>query len=225
MLPVRRFDAILFDLNGTLAEGYDRFGPGEDYHATYRDLGGRELSAAALRDRIDRTLARLLPLYSDGPADPFPALRDCVPDSDRLPAAELELLLATVAAHECGQIPPARVALLRRLSGSHRLGLVSDLWAPARRCREELAALGLDEVFGTLVFSCEHGAVKPARRLFELALAELDVEPARTLFVGDHPQRDIEGAAACGLRTVWIGDPAVASGADWVLRDVLELGG
>ena len=56
MLPVRRFDAILFDLNGTLAEGYDRFGPGEDYHATYRDLGGRELSAAALRDRIEALL-------------------------------------------------------------------------------------------------------------------------------------------------------------------------
>jgi putative hydrolase of the HAD superfamily len=223
MLPVRTFDAILFDLNGTLAESYDRFGPDEDYHRTYRGLGGGELSPADLRDRVEQTLARLLPQYRDGPANPFPSLRDCVPDAERLPAAELELLLETVAAHECGRIPAARVALLRRLAGSQRLGLVSDLWAPADKCRDYLAALGLDDVFGSLVFSCEQGAVKPARRLFERALAELGATPERTLFVGDDLRRDIAGAAACGLRTAWIGDPAVASGADWVLRDVLEL--
>ena len=225
MLPVSNFDTILFDLNGTLAEGYDRFGPDADYHGTYRGLGGRDLSAAALRDWIDRTLARLLPRYRDGPADPFPKLRDCLPEADRLPASELELLLETIAAHECGRIPPARVALLHALSGHHRLGLVSDLWAPAGQCRDYLADLGLGEIFGSLVFSCEHGAVKPARRLFELALAELDADPARTLFVGDDLQRDIEGAAASVLRTAWIGDPAIASGADRVLRDVLDLGG
>ena len=225
MLAPGHFDAILFDLNGTLAEGYDRFGPDEDYHGTYRDLGGRDLSPVALRDWIERTLARLLPRYRDGPADPFPALRDCVPEADRLPASELELLLETMAAHECGQIPPDRIALLHALSGHHRLGLVSDLWAPAGQCRDYLTNVGLGDVFGSLVFSCEHGAVKPARRLFELALAELDADPARTLFVGDDLRRDIGGAAACGLRTAWIGDPAVANGAGRVLRDVLELGG
>ena len=138
---------------------------------------------------------------------------------------ELELLIETIAAHEIGQIPADRVALLRTLSGHHRLGLVSDLWAPANQYRDYLSALGLDEVFGSMVFSCEHGAVKPARRLFEHALAELDVDPARTLFVGDDLARDIAGAAACGLRTAWIGDPAVANAADRVLRDVLELAG
>jgi FMN phosphatase YigB (HAD superfamily) len=225
MLAPGHFDAILFDLNGTLADDYDRFGPDEDYHGTYRGLGGRDLSPAVLRDWIDQTLARLLPRYRDGPADPFPTLRDCVPGADRLPASELELLLEIMAAHECGRIPPERVALLHELSGHHRLGLVSDLWAPAGRCRDYLAALGLGDVFGSLVFSCELGAVKPARRLFEQALAELGADPARTLFVGDDLRRDIGGAAACGLRTAWIGDAAAANGADRVLGDVLELAG
>ena len=76
MLPVQTFDAILFDLNGTLAEGYDRFGPDEDYHHAYRGLGGGELSPAVLRERIEQTLAQLLPRYHDGPADPFPTLRE-----------------------------------------------------------------------------------------------------------------------------------------------------
>lgn len=224
-MPLHRFDAILFDLNGTLAEGYDRFGAGEDYHATYRQLGGARLAAGELRSEIEQVLACLLPRYERGPPDPFPSLGDCVADAARWPAVELELLLETMAAHECGHIPADRVTLLQGLAARHRLGLVSDLWAPATHCRDYLTALGLAELFGSLVFSCEHGAVKPARRLFELALVELDADPARTLFVGDHLRRDIEGAAACGLRTAWIGDPTVASGADWVLRDVLELVG
>ncbi len=52
-VPLAEFEAILFDLNGTLAEGYDRFGPEQDYHATYRRLGGRRLDAAMLRRWAD----------------------------------------------------------------------------------------------------------------------------------------------------------------------------
>lgn len=221
--PLGEFDAILFDLNGTLAEAYDRFGPGEDYHATYRRLGGAGLAAAELRRRIDGTLATLLARYQGGPPDPFPALRDCVAPAHADPPEELELLLATIAVHECGRIPPPRSALLRGLAGRLRLGLVSDLWAPADHCRRYLAATGLAPLFGSLVFSCEHGAVKPAARLFRLALAELGVDPARALFVGDDPARDIAGAAACGLRTVRVGGPVANETADWVVGDVVEL--
>jgi FMN phosphatase YigB (HAD superfamily) len=128
-----------------------------------------------------------------------------------------------MASHECGRIPARRVELLRALGRDFRLGLVSDLWAPARRCRDYLGSLGLAGLFGSLVFSSEHGAVKPARQLFERALGELDADPARTLFVGDDLARDVAGAANCGLATVWIGEPERPNGADWVLRDVLEL--
>jgi putative hydrolase of the HAD superfamily len=216
------FDVILFDLNGTLAEAYDRFGPGEDYYGTYRRLGGSRLAAAELTRLVERTLEVLLARYRDGPPDPFPALRDCVPCGEAA-AGELELLLETIAVHECGHIPAPRAALLRALARRHRLGLVSDLWAPAGRCRRYLVAEGLADLFGSLVFSCEHGAVKPARRLFERALAELGADPARTLFVGDDPARDIAGAAACGMKTVRVGAPEGARGADWVVKDVLEL--
>jgi putative hydrolase of the HAD superfamily/5'-nucleotidase len=219
------FDAILFDLNGTLAEAYDRFGPGEDYHGTYRRLGGSRLAAAELTRLVERTLGAVLARYRDGPPDPFPALRDCVPYDDPALAGELELLLETIAVHECGQIPAPRAALLRKLARRHRLGLVSDLWAPAGRCRRYLAAAGLAGLFGCLVFSCEHGAVKPAPRLFERALTALGADPARTLFVGDDPARDIAGAAACGMKTVRVGAPGAAGAADWVVRDVLELWG
>ena len=34
-------------------------------------------------------------------------------------------------------------------------------------------------------------------------LGLLDVKPEECLFVGDWPERDIEGAAAVGMRTCW----------------------
>ena len=37
---LRRFDAVLFDLNGTLAEDYDRFDGEQDYTAGYVRHGG-----------------------------------------------------------------------------------------------------------------------------------------------------------------------------------------
>ena len=220
-----RFDAIVFDLNGTLAVDYDRFGPDQDYHATYRRLGGAALSPDVLGRLVEETLAPLLARYRAGPPDPFPALADCLPPTMRPSAAEAALVLETIAEHECGHVPAPRAALLRLLARHHRLGLVSDLWAPAGRCRGYLEEAGLATLFGSLVFSCEHGAVKPAPRLFELALAELGAEPGRTLFVGDNPIRDVAGARACGLRTVFVGDPAVAGGADWTVGDVVELAG
>lgn len=41
-----KFPALLLDMNGTFMFGEDRFGAGEDFHATYRSVGGRRLSAA-----------------------------------------------------------------------------------------------------------------------------------------------------------------------------------
>ena len=35
-----RFAALLLDMNGTCMFGHDRFGPDQDYVATYRSHGG-----------------------------------------------------------------------------------------------------------------------------------------------------------------------------------------
>jgi len=34
-----QFPVLLLDMNGTFMFGHDRFGPDEDYYATYRPLG------------------------------------------------------------------------------------------------------------------------------------------------------------------------------------------
>jgi HAD superfamily hydrolase (TIGR01549 family) len=52
-----------------------------------------------------------------------------------------------------------------------------------------------------VILSCEVGAVKPQREIFQAALDALDARPAETLMVGD-AWKDDGGAAALGIRTL-----------------------
>jgi len=230
MRHIAQYHTILFDLNGTLAHDHDRFGADQDYHQTYRRLGGSELGAAELREIVDDSLARLTRHYETGCPDDFPPFRHFVSDAASLNENELRLVENTVAEHEIGRISSSCAESLKQLSHDHVLGVVSDLWAPAHSCRRYLVEAGLDALFRILVFSCEVGAVKPSRKPFMKALSALDANPETTLFVGNDLRRDIEGAAACGMRTAWVTGREDARAniradirADYVIGDVEEL--
>ncbi|PWU20110.1 MAG: hypothetical protein C5B48_12890 [Candidatus Rokuibacteriota bacterium] len=63
----------------------------------------------------------------------------------------------------------------------------------------QLARLGVDHLFRTVVTSAEAGAPKPDPVPFRLALQRLGVDPARALHVGDD-RVDEDGAEAAGMR-------------------------
>jgi 4-nitrophenyl phosphatase/NagD protein len=56
---------------------------------------------------------------------------------------------------------------------------------------------------------------KPGPALFEMALARLGKAPEVCLMVGDRPDTDIAGAAACGLRTAVVRSGRFPPGAPW----------
>jgi HAD superfamily hydrolase (TIGR01509 family) len=77
-------------------------------------------------------------------------------------------------------------------------------WAKIRR-------LGLEAHVDAIAVSEEVGAHKPDRLMFETAAARCGASLATTdWMVGDCPTRDIGGAHALGLRTVWM-----RRGRDW----------
>jgi FMN hydrolase / 5-amino-6-(5-phospho-D-ribitylamino)uracil phosphatase len=84
---------------------------------------------------------------------------------------------------------------------AHRLhiGLVSN---GARDLREFVRHHRL--VIDVSVGSRYHGKVKPDPTIFRKALARLGIEPGEAVMVGDHPEDDIEGARAVGMRAVLI---------------------
>jgi putative hydrolase of the HAD superfamily len=93
-------------------------------------------------------------------------------------------------------------AVVRDLARDHRLGLVTN-GAPDVQ-REKLAHTALAESFDATIVSAEIGFGKPDSRIFELALAALDVAPEDAVMVGDSLARDVAGAHATGIRAIWI---------------------
>ena len=55
-----------------------------------------------------------------------------------------------------------------------------------------------------VVISEEVGYHKPDVRVFERALPALGCVGPEAWFVGDHPRNDIVGAAAAGLKPIWL---------------------
>ena len=209
MTFLSRFEAVLFDLNGTLSTDFDRFNRCQDYHRTYSRLGGTALSPAAVTEAVEASLGRCLQRYEDGPWDPFPDYGEFLDMDD---PDQRRLLEDTVAEHELGSVSAERLSWLKTLAGTHRLGLVSDVWAPGRRLRSYLSRLEPAGLFDVIILSSEVGAVKPSARVFALALAGLGANPESVVFIGDSYRRDVEGAAACGMATVWVSEERAAPG-------------
>lgn len=91
-----------------------------------------------------------------------------------------------------------------------------------------LDRIGIDYLFDGFVSARSAGAAKPARQIFDAAVAAGGAAAHETLHVGDHPEIDIDGARAAGLKTVWLN----RQGHDWpdslpqpdgVVRNLLEL--
>ena len=68
---------------------------------------------------------------------------------------------------------------------------------------EKLVRLGLQDAFspGALYISEDLGVAKPHRRIFTIACDGMGVPPEETMYVGDNPVKDIDGAHEAGLIT------------------------
>jgi putative hydrolase of the HAD superfamily len=70
--------------------------------------------------------------------------------------------------------------------------------------REKVAASGLGTAFGAIVVSGELGCGKPEPEPLLTALQTLAIPPEAAIMVGDSLERDVAGARAAGVRSVWV---------------------
>jgi putative hydrolase of the HAD superfamily len=63
-------------------------------------------------------------------------------------------------------------------------------------------------LFTTRFYSFMLGVRKPEPRIYELALADAQIAPARALFVDDRAE-NIEGAARVGMQTLHVPTPQI----------------
>ncbi len=87
--------------------------------------------------------------------------------------------------------------VLERLSRRFSLGALSNGNADIER-------VGLAHVFDFALSAEQVGAAKPDPALFRSACRCSRATPGEVVHIGDDADRDIAGAAAVGLRTVWV---------------------
>jgi HAD superfamily hydrolase (TIGR01549 family) len=67
----------------------------------------------------------------------------------------------------------------------------------------KLMSGGIHGHFKTIVTSQRAGSKKPAKEIFEFALAEIGHNRADSIMIGDNLQTDIAGARAAGIDTIY----------------------
>ena len=102
------------------------------------------------------------------------------------------------------RLDPRVVRLLDSLSSSCQMCIVTNGGSSLQRAKIQQAGLERWLRSDRIFISGELGAAKPARAFFDSVLTAVAVPPAEVLVVGDHPENDIRGAAACGMQTCWI---------------------
>jgi putative hydrolase of the HAD superfamily len=126
--------------------------------------------------------------------------------------------------------PHVHLALHQLMRRQLKLAVVSD--APRESAWMRLVYLNLHHVFDEVVTFEDTGLRKPDPAPFEMALRKIGVPATEALMVGDWPDRDMAGAKALGIRTVfarygfnWSRDrePIEQHPADHEIHDLMEL--
>jgi HAD superfamily hydrolase (TIGR01509 family) len=208
--------ALLIDFGGTLFLALD---------------GKRWLTAAARKASIELT------------ADRHAALAALI--DSRLPYARLPGSDLSAAAHRESMVPllESLVADTKLATALHDLQLTDDFWQLRSGARELLsragargmrviivsnipwdlrplfAAAGLSHLIQGFTLSCEVGAEKPDKLIFEHALGMAGCAASQAVFVGDDPVNDA-GALEVGIPVILV--PAARAGDDRALYDVAD---
>lgn len=210
----RRFDAVVFDLFGTLVSEF----PLADWNANFERLAhafGVDVDgfrAAWHESSIDRQTGRLGDIRRN--------LGENATRAGGAPTEE-QIDVAVFARNELyaryfHPLPGAleTVAWARE---RYRTALIS-MCAPDTP--ELWRASPFEGLIDVEVFSCESRLRKPDREIYLEAARRLGVEPERCVYIGDGSYGELRGASAVGMTAILVHDPDEPEGT--MLRPDLE---
>jgi putative hydrolase of the HAD superfamily len=196
---VRRFDAVLFDFGGVFLPS--------PFEVLYKAASGFGVSPQTV-------LVTCFGSYDQDTDHPWHQLERGEVTTEQALAG-----IAAIAKESGFDIDP--IAVLRGALGTEAI-VRDDVVAAAREVRalglksaivtnnikeygtQWRAMLPLDDIFDTVVDSCEEGIRKPDPRIFELALTRLGgVSPERAVFLDDAPG-NVAAAAQLGMHAIQV---------------------
>jgi len=102
---------------------------------------------------------------------------------------------------QCFAVHPDTITFIHRIKQQVKVGIITN--GSVERQKAKIAYTNLDRCFDTVIISEEVEFSKPDKRIFEVALKRLDVNPEETLFVGDDLEKDIDGCQQAHIKGVW----------------------
>ena len=193
---VRAIEAVLFDLDGTL---YDRDRLVTALVRDQYEAFSSELCEVGREHFVDSVLA----MDDHGHGEKGSGYARVVRELD-LPAALADRLVEHFWTHYdgyCELTADTRCTLQTLRSSGLKLGIITNGGVERQRCK--IDALGLEPWFDVIVISEAEGVRKPDAEIFRRALERCGVEARAAVFVGDHPEADVEGARGAGLTAIW----------------------
>jgi HAD superfamily hydrolase (TIGR01662 family) len=119
------------------------------------------------------------------------------------PAATATLAAAYREAYASNWQPvPGAIEFLRAVrAAGHHIVIVTNNGVAEQQLK--LVKCGFDVLVDAMVTSEEAGVSKPARGIFDQALARTGATPGEAVMLGDAWHADVEGARAIGVAPVW----------------------
>jgi putative hydrolase of the HAD superfamily len=92
---------------------------------------------------------------------------------------------------------------MRGLRKQYKVGLISNAWSDLRPW---IVSKKFEDAFDAMTISAEARVAKPDPRIYRIALEELGVAPAESIFLDDFPE-NVAGARAVGMKAIRFSRP------------------
>ncbi|MBJ8106405.1 MULTISPECIES: HAD-IA family hydrolase [Bacillus cereus group] len=102
---------------------------------------------------------------------------------------------------KCFSINQNTINFLNSIKMHIKVGIITN--GSTQRQTAKIINTNLNNYFDTIIISEEVGFSKPDKRIFELALNKLNMQPEDVLFVGDDLEKDIAGCQNANIKGIW----------------------
>jgi len=180
--PSRRFDAVLFDMDGVLVDSEHRWNEVRLAFAAERGRPWTEFDQRAVMGANSRQWSS--------------TMRDRLRLDESAEEIQEAIVSGVVAAFRVGSVEVVAGAreAVRRIAGSYPIALASSSHHDVISASLDL--LGLRDAFGAVVSSDDVAHGKPAPDVYEHAARQLGADPARCLVIEDSTNGVLAGKAA-----------------------------
>ncbi|MCP3740435.1 HAD family hydrolase [Rossellomorea sp. BNER] len=128
------------------------------------------------------------------------SLFDEFPPNYRLPLNDIQDFWNNHFPH-CFSINQHTINIVNTIQMHAQVAIITN--GSTQRQKAKIMNTSLNSCFDTIIISEEVGFSKPDKRIIELALNKLNVQPEAALFVGDDIEKDIDGCQNANIKGIW----------------------